>query len=85
MASFKQFCALVLAAAVLLCSSTASASGSTTFELVGRSTHLRLTSGNSSVNVRIGRVFETTAEGTKVQGHALPSLASLQPAVSNGE
>jgi hypothetical protein len=51
----------------------------------GRSMHMELVSGNSSVDVRLGKVYEQTANGIPVPGHRLPSLASLQPAVTNGE
>ena len=57
------------------------------FELKGRSMHLSLTNpaDNSTFNVRVGRVLEVTDGGTPVPGHALPALASLQPAATYGE
>ena len=74
----------LLLALLLLTVSAGLAADTPTFSLVGRSTHLRLSQGNSSVDVRVGKVFEASAEGP-VQGHALPSLASLQPVITNGE
>jgi hypothetical protein len=65
----------------LLCSAAASGP---TFSLVGRSTHLRLSSGNNSIDVRVGKIFEADAQGRPVPGHVLPSLASIQPIITNG-
>jgi len=49
------------------------------FQIVGASTHIRLTSGNNSVDVRLGKMYEVDANGVPVPGHALPALASLHP------
>ncbi|GBF91264.1 hypothetical protein Rsub_03584 [Raphidocelis subcapitata] len=63
---------------------TPSSAQAPAFQLVGNSAHMRLQQGNQTVDLRVGRVYETNAAGTPVPGHALPSLASLSPVMTNG-
>ncbi|KAI8476902.1 MAG: hypothetical protein J3K34DRAFT_502663 [Monoraphidium minutum] len=73
---------ILLALALLIC--TSRLVDGATFSLVGRSTHMRLTEGASSIDVKVGKVFEADANGLPVPGHALTSLAAIQPTIVNG-
>ena len=70
----------VILTAAILCGAVRAASN-TTFELRGPTGHFRVTSGNGTVDVAVGRVYEATAAGAR---HAIPSFAALLPEMDTG-